>query len=39
MIGDSIPEPDETFFLNVSGAMGATIVDGQGQATILNDDP
>ena len=37
--GDADFEPDETFMLNLIGASGAAIADGQGIATILNDDP
>jgi hypothetical protein len=36
--GDTTPEPNETFYVNLSGATGATIADGQGVGTILNDD-
>jgi hypothetical protein len=36
--GDTTVEPDETFFVNLSGASGATIADGQGVGTILDDD-
>jgi len=36
--GDLDPEANETFFVNLSGAVGATIADAQGQGTILNDD-
>jgi hypothetical protein len=36
--GDTIVEPDETFFVNLSAATGAAIADGQGVGTILNDD-
>ncbi len=36
--GDTNVEPDETFFVNLSNASGATIVDGQGIGTIINDD-
>ena len=36
---DALFEPDETFEVNLSGAVDATIVDGQGIGTILNDDP
>ncbi len=36
--GDSTPENDETFTVNLSGATGATIADGQGLGTIQNDD-
>lgn len=36
--GDSVPEADETFFVNLSGAVNASIADGQGVGTIGNDD-
>jgi uncharacterized protein (TIGR03437 family) len=36
--GDTNIELDETFFINVSNVSGATVADGQGQGTILNDD-
>jgi len=36
--GDANWEADETFFVNLSGAVGATIADAQGIATITNDD-
>ena len=36
--GDDVPEPDETFFVNLANATGATIADGQGIFTIHNDD-
>ena len=36
--GDSATEPDETFNVNLSGAVGATLADAQGVGTILNDD-
>ena len=36
--GDTTVEPDETFFVNVTNASGATITDGQGVGTIQNDD-
>src|SRR5262249_33332989 len=35
---DALDEFDETFFLNLSAANGATIVDPQGQAAIIDDD-
>jgi hypothetical protein len=38
VIGDIIDEPDETFTLELSNPTGATIADGQGVATILDDD-
>src|SRR5205807_2130352 len=36
--GDTTVEPNETFFVNLSGATGATITDSQGVGTILDDD-
>jgi uncharacterized protein len=36
--GDAVMEPSETFFLNVTNVVGATVVDAQGQGTIVNDD-
>jgi uncharacterized repeat protein (TIGR01451 family) len=36
--GDGVVEPDETFFVNLSNASGATITDDQGLGTIQNDD-
>ncbi len=36
--GDTTSESNETFFVNLSNASGATIADGQGQGTIQNDD-
>ncbi|HKO36534.1 MAG TPA: Calx-beta domain-containing protein [Pyrinomonadaceae bacterium] len=36
--GDTIFENDETFFVNLSGANNATILDPQGAGTITNDD-
>jgi negative regulator of genetic competence, sporulation and motility len=38
IINDLIYEGDETFSLNLSNPANATIVDGQGIGTILNDD-
>jgi hypothetical protein len=37
--GDALNEPNETFFVNLSGATNATISDSQGVGTITNDDP
>ena len=37
--GDRVVEPDETFFVNLSSPVNATIADSQGQGSILNDDP
>lgn len=36
--GDTSVEPDESFFVNVTNVTGATVGDGQGQGTIVNDD-
>jgi hypothetical protein len=36
--GDTIDEADETFFVNLSGAAGATIADSQGLGTIRDND-
>src|SRR6185295_7405600 len=36
--GDTVAEANETFFVNLSGASGATVSDSQGQGTITNDD-
>jgi parallel beta-helix repeat protein len=36
--GDRRAEPDETFFVNLSGPVGATLADSQGRGTIVNDD-
>ncbi len=36
--GDTMVEPNETFFVNVTNVSGATVSDAKGQGTILNDD-
>jgi probable HAF family extracellular repeat protein len=36
--GDTLHEPNETFFVNLSEPSNATIADGQGQGTINDDD-
>ena len=36
--GDAVNEPNETFFVNLSNPINATIADNQGQGTIINDD-
>jgi predicted extracellular nuclease len=36
--GDTTTEPTETFFVNVTSVVGATLGDGQGIGTITNDD-
>ncbi len=38
VIGDTVFEAAETFAVNLSGAVNATIADAQGLGTILNDD-
>jgi Ca2+-binding RTX toxin-like protein len=38
VVGDTDVEGDETFFVNVMAINGATIGDGQGVGTIVNDD-
>jgi ribosomal protein L35AE/L33A len=38
VVGDTSVEPNETFFLNLSNPVNATISDAQGVATIVNDD-
>ncbi len=37
--GGDVDELDETFFLNLSNPVAASIADGQGVGTILDDDP
>jgi disulfide oxidoreductase YuzD len=36
--GDTLVEPDETFFVNLTNAVNAIIADTQGLGTITNDD-
>jgi hypothetical protein len=36
--GDTIPEPDEIFYVNLLTVTNVTIADGQGIGTIINDD-
>ncbi|WP_375443039.1 Calx-beta domain-containing protein, partial [uncultured Nostoc sp.] len=38
VIGDNQTESDETFAVNLSGAINATIADSLGVGTIINDD-
>jgi len=38
VIGNTVVEPNEMFFVNLSRARGATIFDRQGMGAILNDD-
>src|SRR5262249_49536876 len=37
--GDRLGEPNETFAVNLAAATGATIGDGQGIGTILDNEP
>jgi probable HAF family extracellular repeat protein len=37
--GDRVGEPNETFVVNLSSPTNATIADGQGVGTILDDEP
>src|SRR5215831_3100330 len=37
--GDRLPEPNETFAVNLSSPTNATIADGQGVGTIVDDEP
>ncbi|HEU4663192.1 MAG TPA: ExeM/NucH family extracellular endonuclease, partial [Dokdonella sp.] len=36
--GDVLPEANETFFVNVTNVTGATVTDGQGEGTIVDED-
>jgi hypothetical protein len=38
VVPDTVVEPDETFFVDLTTATNAVIVDGQGKGTIVNDD-
>ena len=38
VIGDTVVEPNETFYVNLSAPTNATIARGQGVGTIVNDD-
>jgi ELWxxDGT repeat protein len=37
--GDRVPEPNETFFVNLSPPASAVVTDGQGMGTIVDDEP
>jgi predicted outer membrane repeat protein len=37
--GDRVPEPDETFVVNLSSPTNAIVVAGQGVGTIVDDEP
>lgn len=36
--GDTAAEPSESFFVNITNVVGATVGDSQGQGAIVNDD-
>ena len=38
IIGDTLPETNETFFLNLSNPIAATLANDQGICTIVNND-
>ncbi len=38
VIGDTTVESNETFNVNLTGNVGATLIDSQGAGTIVNDD-
>ena len=38
VLGDTLAEANETFAVNLSGAVNATLADSQGLGTILDDD-
>lgn len=37
--GDTLDEPSETFFVNLSNPVNGSLVDGQGQGSITDNDP
>ena len=39
VIGDRLPEPNESLFVNLTNATNATIADGQGVSAIMDDEP
>src|SRR5260370_39298807 len=39
ILGDTLDEPNETFFVNLSNATNGVIVDHQGQGIINDNDP
>ena len=39
VMGDTVVEPNETFFVNLTSASNAVIADGQGAGTIINHVP
>jgi outer membrane biosynthesis protein TonB len=39
VVGDTLDEPHETYSVELTNAIGATIADGRGAGTILDNDP
>ncbi len=39
ILDDALDEADETFALTLANVVNATVTDGEGQGTILDDDP
>ncbi|MEY2408413.1 MAG: hypothetical protein QOF48_1083, partial [Verrucomicrobiota bacterium] len=39
ILGDTVPETNEVFFLKLSNPIAATLGDAQGSCTIVNNDP
>jgi Calx-beta domain/FG-GAP-like repeat len=39
VIGDNLNEPNKNFFINLTTPVNATVADGQGAGTIVDDDP
>jgi hypothetical protein len=39
VLGDRLAEPNETFYVKLSGPTNATIADSQGGGTIVDDEP
>src|SRR5256885_4799708 len=37
--GDTLHEPNESFYVNLTGAVNGTFADSQGVGTIVDDDP
>jgi Calx-beta domain-containing protein len=38
VVGDTLDEANETFFMNLTAPVGATIADGEGKGTITDND-
>ncbi|MDA8018318.1 MAG: hypothetical protein MPN21_12800 [Thermoanaerobaculia bacterium] len=38
VLGDGVPEPNETFFVNLTNPVAATLATSQGVGTIVDDD-